>query len=304
MTMERGSSSTSRASGVATLHMGGNSSGIDRLEQIYLQQTINRPQRSLFTRRRLAVPMPIGSAANYVCDGEMLPEERKQSRMLLSPKLRGVNLGGWMVLTPWLTPSLFYQFEDKPSEQTALDMHSFCRVLGPAEGNRQLREHWSKWVTDDDLAQLASQGINTLRVPVGDWMWEPYEPYTGCTNGSVTELRRMLRRCEKHGLRVLIDLHGEHASARSLLPSPRTTLSLRTRVLTPFFYFSSLLCCAAALYTRRRAPLSERLRQFRPRDEHLVGGRRHAFRPLAVPVCRVAGLVRSINLLVLEHQLG
>ena len=245
MTMERGSTSHA-ASGVATLHMGGNSSGIDRLEQIYLQQTINRPQRSLFTRRRLAVPMPIGSAANYVCDGEMLPEERKQSRMLLSPKLRGVNLGGWMVLTPWLTPSLFYQFEDKPSEQTALDMHSFCRVLGPAEGNRQLREHWSKWVTDDDLAQLASQGINTLRVPVGDWMWEPYEPYTGCTNGSVTELRRMLRRCEKHGLRVLIDLHGEHASARSLLPSPRTTLSLRTRVLTPFFIFSSLLCCAAA----------------------------------------------------------
>ena len=92
--------------------------------------------------------------SDYVCDGELLPEERRHSRMLLQPKLRGVNLGGWMVLTPWLTPSLFYQFEDKPSEQTALDMHSFCRVLGPAEGNRQLREHWSKWVTDDDLAQL------------------------------------------------------------------------------------------------------------------------------------------------------
>ena len=36
MTMERGSTSHA-ASGVATLHMGGNSSGIDRLEQIYLQ---------------------------------------------------------------------------------------------------------------------------------------------------------------------------------------------------------------------------------------------------------------------------
>ena len=210
--------------------------------------------------------------------------------MLLSPKLRGVNLGGWMVLTPWLTPSLFYQFEDKPSEQTALDMHSFCRVLGPAEGNRQLREHWSKWVTDDDLAQLASQGINTLRVPVGDWMWEPYEPYTGCTNGSVTELRRMLRRCEKHGLRVLIDLHGGHASARSLLPSPRTTLSLsHSRAHTLFIFLLSVRCAAADIYTRRRAHLSERLRQFRPRDEHLVGGRRHAFRPLAVPVCRWQG---------------
>ena len=24
--------------------------------------------------------------------------------------IRGVNLGGWMVLEPWITPSLFYQF--------------------------------------------------------------------------------------------------------------------------------------------------------------------------------------------------
>ncbi len=25
----------------------------------------------------------------------------------------GVNLGGWMVLEPWITPSLFYQFLGK-----------------------------------------------------------------------------------------------------------------------------------------------------------------------------------------------
>jgi len=25
----------------------------------------------------------------------------------------GVNLGGWMVLEPWIAPSLFYQFLDK-----------------------------------------------------------------------------------------------------------------------------------------------------------------------------------------------
>jgi aryl-phospho-beta-D-glucosidase BglC (GH1 family) len=25
----------------------------------------------------------------------------------------GTNLGGWMVLEPWITPSLFYRFLDK-----------------------------------------------------------------------------------------------------------------------------------------------------------------------------------------------
>lgn len=94
--------------------------------------------------------------------------------------MRGVNLGGWMLLQPWVTPSLFYQFEDQPPSKTAMDMYGFCSVLGVREGNRQLREHWTKWVTEQDLEQLVAQGINAIRVPVGDWMWEPYEPFAGC----------------------------------------------------------------------------------------------------------------------------
>ena len=77
-------------------------------------------------------------------------------------QVRGVNIGSWMVLEPWITPSLFYQFEDEPKERVAMDMLNFCRVLGPEEGNRQLREHWRRWVTEDDIRQLAAQGINTL----------------------------------------------------------------------------------------------------------------------------------------------
>ena len=167
------------------------------------------------------MPMPL--VADYVCDGELLPEERKHSRMLLSPRLRGVNLGGWLVLTPWITPSLFYQFEDKPAAQTAMDMYTFCRVLGPKEGNRQLRVHWSKWVTTAHLTKLAEQGINTLRVPVGDWMFEPYEPYTGCTNGSLSELTRVLKTCNRLGLKVLLDLHGVRRSQNGFDNSGRAS---------------------------------------------------------------------------------
>ena len=100
-------------------------------------------------------------------------EERHDRRDLLEPKPRGVNLGGWLVLEPWVTPSLFYQFEGRPANETAMDMHGFCRVLGEEEGNRQLRIHWEKWVTEAHLVQLARSGINALRIPVGDWMWTP-----------------------------------------------------------------------------------------------------------------------------------
>ncbi len=125
--------------------------------------------------RRLSPYEPL--AAEYICGG-------KDRHARLAPKLRGVNLGGWLVLEPWVTPSLFYQFEGKPPQQTAMDHYTFCSILGPREGNRQLREHWRKWVTEDDLRALVDQGINTLRIPVGDWMWQPYPPYTGFARAS------------------------------------------------------------------------------------------------------------------------
>ena len=46
-------------------------------------------------------------------------------------QIRGVNLGGWMVLEPWITPSLFYQFLGGDETDTAMDHYSFCEKLGP-----------------------------------------------------------------------------------------------------------------------------------------------------------------------------
>src|SRR3569623_1316706 len=45
-------------------------------------------------------------------------------------QIRGVNLGGWMVLEPWISPSLFLQFLGKGENETAFDMYTFCLVLG------------------------------------------------------------------------------------------------------------------------------------------------------------------------------
>lgn len=97
-------------------------------------------------------------------------------------QIRGVNLGGMFVLEPWITPSLFYQFLGGNESTTAFDIFTFCKVLGPAEANRQLRLHWDTWVTEDIIYQLAASGaVNSLRLPVGDFMYKPYGPYGECT---------------------------------------------------------------------------------------------------------------------------
>lgn len=124
-------------------------------------------------------------------------------------QIRGVNLGGWMVLEPWITPSLFYQFLGGNEGQVAIDTYSFCEVLGPEEGNRQLRRHWDTWVTEDIVRQLAESGaVNSLRLPVGDFMFEPYGPYVGCTDGATEYVDFLLDWAHEYGLSVLIDIHA------------------------------------------------------------------------------------------------
>ena len=43
--------------------------------------------------------------------------------------MTGVNAGGWMVLEPWITPSLFYRFLGGTDGTTAFDTYTFCEVL-------------------------------------------------------------------------------------------------------------------------------------------------------------------------------
>lgn len=49
-------------------------------------------------------------------------------------KLRGVNLGGWLVLEKWMTPSLFEGLQ-------AVDETSYCVELG-ACAEQTLTAHW------------------------------------------------------------------------------------------------------------------------------------------------------------------
>ena len=71
-----------------------------------------------------------------------------------SEKVRGVNLGGWLVLEPWITPSLF----DDTGNDAIVDEWTFCQMQdrGTAEG--VLQNHWNTFYTEDDFADIAAAG--------------------------------------------------------------------------------------------------------------------------------------------------
>lgn len=133
----------------------------------------------------------------------------------MSFHFHGTALGGWLVLEPWITPSLFYQFlgasekfGDEAPNKVGLDTYTFCTALGKEEANKQLRRHWKMWVDETQIANLKRLGVDTLRIPVGDWMYVPYEPYVGCMDGAIDELERVLELCRKYGIKVIIDVHA------------------------------------------------------------------------------------------------
>lgn len=74
--------------------------------------------------------------------------------------VRGVNLGGWLVLEKWMTPAVF-------AGTNANDEYQFCQQLGYAEAEKRLRAHWDTWVTEADIIQMKNSGINHVRIPLG-----------------------------------------------------------------------------------------------------------------------------------------
>lgn len=74
-------------------------------------------------------------------------------------KVRGVNLGGWFVLEPWITPSLF-----NAQKGAAVDEFSLTKVLGKDAAQSTLEQHWSSFITQDDFTRIAAAGLNHVRM--------------------------------------------------------------------------------------------------------------------------------------------
>jgi len=123
-------------------------------------------------------------------------------------KLRGVNLGGWLVLEKWMTPSVFAGLK-------AVDETTWCAELGAAATPR-LQQHWNSFITRDDFVWLHERGINAVRIPVGHWIFGPDYPYHRSygesrypfVEGGIVVLDRAFAWAKELGLKIVLDLHA------------------------------------------------------------------------------------------------
>ena len=112
--------------------------------------------------------------------------------------LYGVNLGGWLIVEKWMTPSLFVGTE-------AVDEYT----LAQSEiGQQRLIAHRQQFITEADIQWLAEHGVNALRVPVGYWVLDGVFDSQVRQASSVEQLDDLMAWASAYGMNVLLDLHG------------------------------------------------------------------------------------------------
>lgn len=132
------------------------------------------------------------------------PEKRAAAFPYGSTKVRGVNLGGWLVSEPFIKPSLY----DNTGDSRIVDEWTFGQYQSVATATSALQAHWASWITEADFVAIAAAGLNHVRIPIGYWAFDVSagEPYIKSTQYSY--LKQAVQWAANHGIYVIVDLHG------------------------------------------------------------------------------------------------
>ncbi|KAM6519491.1 hypothetical protein FALCPG4_013122 [Fusarium falciforme] len=122
-----------------------------------------------------------------------------------SNKIRGVNLGSLFVYEPWIDGQEWANTgcEGEKSE--------FDCVMnkGQDSADKAFQEHWKRFITQEDLDEMASYGLNTIRVPLGYWLKEDLvDASEHFPKGGLDYLTQLCGWASDRGFYIILDLHG------------------------------------------------------------------------------------------------
>jgi glucan 1,3-beta-glucosidase len=125
----------------------------------------------------------------------------------MTEQIRGVNLGGWLILEKWLTSGVF-------AGTDAVDEYTFMQH---PNSKKRIEQHRKTFITEKDFKWIHDNGINLVRIPVGYWLFADIDGYTS----TVKYLDDAIKWAQKYDLKVLIDLHGARGSQNGFDSSGR-----------------------------------------------------------------------------------
>jgi glucan 1,3-beta-glucosidase len=139
-------------------------------------------------------------------------------------RLRGVNLGGWLLQERWLMggrPSVVtaccgevespYNGTECSEAESELELTRLLRARGEL---RKMDAFRDAFITEADFARMAAVGVNAVRLPIGYWLVDPgldpgLAPDDGYYQGAgLRHVDDAVAWAEGHGLKLMLELHG------------------------------------------------------------------------------------------------
>lgn len=175
------------------------------------------------------------------------PDPSRDTQRGNAPWIRGVNLGGWLVLERFITPYFFaitdctlkgdftfhpnqidapppdsplYRLVDEtcqpvspyPVEEWTL-LQAFADSSSSSTDSKELakeymRIHYDNFLTRDNIARLKAEGhVTHVRVPLGHWIMGDIKDDEPWVDGGWEYFERLVGWCREEGIEVWPDLH-------------------------------------------------------------------------------------------------
>jgi aryl-phospho-beta-D-glucosidase BglC (GH1 family) len=118
-------------------------------------------------------------------------------------KGNGVNLGGWLLQESFIDSAFWKEYAgDAPDEWT------MCQNLGSRCGS-VLERRYATYITPQDIDQLATVGVNVLRIPIHYAAWVKVPGSQLYSGNQVSHLDRIARyAATKYQMHSIIDIHS------------------------------------------------------------------------------------------------
>ncbi|RYP49982.1 hypothetical protein DL768_004417 [Monosporascus sp. mg162] len=139
----------------------------------------------------------------------------KRAPPLPSAKIRGVNLGGWLVSEPWMMGGEWARMGCDPNHCSEFDCVS---AMGQDRADAAFDEHYGRWITADDVQRIHDAGLNTIRIPIGYWsLRELVDSSEHFPRVDVAKhLDRIIQKAADLGMFVVMDLHGAPGAQKTM----------------------------------------------------------------------------------------
>lgn len=115
-------------------------------------------------------------------------------------------MGSLFVFEPWIAKTTWFEMDCK-GEKSEFGCAS---SIGQDAANTAFKKTLDTWITQDDIQEIQTYGLNTIRVPVGYWMKEDLVDRASehFPQGAFSYLKRLCGWASDAGLYITIDLYG------------------------------------------------------------------------------------------------